>query len=433
MGYDYCEGDFLEGKVSGFLTLLQCTRGEPLILMILNFNKGKREAKEGKEKGFIINSRNSRIVFPGLKGSFFGGLLRKLAPKKTQFAAVDIGSREIKAVEISTAGGSPVVTACGRIQTPANALGDPVDEEALVSALNELILTSGIQVKEVIATISGDRVITRHVKVPVMPERELEAAVKFEAEKFIPLSLDELIIRHINLGEIESGGEKKLNLLLAAVPASFVYDYYGIFVRAGLVLAAIDLQPVCLWRVFSGLETSAARDGTVGIMDIGASTTQFVVVHNGALQFTRTLPVGGNLLTRSLAEHFGLDFEEAQRMKEEEGELIGSKEAVDSASPGAMQVDFSLRDGLSELIREIRRSLEFYAVQENAAAIERFIISGGTSKLKGFKEFFAEAMEVPVDFGNPCIPGLPGGEQEEFPFDQAFAVVLGTALREVVD
>jgi len=367
-----------------------------------------------------------------LKASLAGGLIRKLAPKKTQYAAVDIGSREIKVVQVSTASGSPVVTASGRHPTPTGALEHPINENSLVDALNEVILASGIQVDEVIATISGDRVITRHVKVPVMPGKELEAAVYFEADKFIPVPVDELTVRHLNLGIIESGGEKFFHLLLAAVPTSFVYDYYGIFIRAGLIITAIDLQSLSLWRVFSGLQTSAAREGTVGILDIGASTTQFVVVRDRVLQLTRTLPVGGNLLTRSLAEHYGLDYLEAQRMKEEEGELLGAEQAA-SVTAGAMQMDFSLRDGLSGLVREIRRSLDYYAAQENATAIERFIISGGTSKLKGFREFFAEAMEAPVDFGYPGVPGLPGDDPVAARFDPAFAVVLGSALREVVE
>lgn len=368
-----------------------------------------------------------------LKGYLSSGLLRKLAPKKTQFAAVDIGSKEIKIVEISTTDGTPVVTAFGRIATPAGVPGDPVDEEALVNALNKVVLTSGMQTKEVIATVSGDRVITRHIKVPTMPDKELETAIKFEAEKFIPIPVNELIIRYLNLGEIEAGGEKNLHLLLAAVSTSFIYDYYGIFARAGLIVAAIDLQSLCLWRVFSALSTCAANEGTVGILDIGASTTQFLVVCDRSLQFTRTLPVGGNLLTRSLAEHYGFDFEEAQRIKEEEGGLLSSEEASVSAVSGAMQMDFSLRDGLSELVREIRRSLDYYVAQENATAIKRFIISGGTSKLKGFREFFAEAMEAPVDFGNPIVPALPGDGQEPFPYDPAFSIVLGAALREVVE
>lgn len=368
----------------------------------------------------------------GLKVLLTGGLIRKLSPKKTQYAAVDIGSREIKAVQVNTAGSSPVVTASGRLPTPAGALDMPINGNDLVEALNEVILASGICINEVIVTISGNKVITRHVKFPVMPAKELEAAVNFETEKFIPVPVDELTIRYLNLGVIESCSERFFHLLLAVVPTSFVYDYYGIFAKAGLNVTAIDLQSLSLWRLFSGLRTSAARKGTVGILDIGASTTQFVVVRNRELQLTRTLPVGGNLLTRSLAAHYGLSYLEAQQMKEDEGELLSVEQAA-SATVSAMQMDFSLRDGLSGLVREIRRSLDYYAAQENATAIERFIISGGTSKMKGFRDFFAEAMGAPVDFGYPGVPGMPGDDPTAARFDPAFAVVLGSALREVVE
>gem|GEM_PF-380943 len=388
------------------------------------------EEKENNITGGKKPGQAGGLRFPGFKGFFSSELLRKLAPKKTRFAAVDIGSREIKVVEVSTAGGDPEVTAFGRIPTPPGALDGPVDEEALVNALNEVLLTSGIQLNEVITTISGDRVITRHIMIPLMPEKELKAAVRFETEKFIPIPVQELTIRYLKLGQVVSDGVKYLYLLLAAVPTTFIYKYYGLFARAGLIVAAIDLQSLSLWRVFCGLQTHSA--GTVGLLDIGASTTQFLVVRDRALQFTRSLPVGGNLLTSSLAEHYGFEFEEAQRVKETEG-LLSTEEAAATASPAAMQIDFSLRYGLSGLVREIRRSIDYYMSQENATAIERFIISGGTSKLKGFRDFFAEAMDVPVDFGDPSLSGQPGDETEAAPFDPAFAVVLGTALREVVE
>lgn len=353
-----------------------------------------------------------------------GRLLRKLAPKRTRFAAVDIGTREIKMVEISATGGKTEVTAFCRVPAPVGELGEAVYEEALVNALCDMVLSSGIQTKEVITTIGGNKTITRHIHVPALPDRELEAAVRLEAEKFIPAAVGELTIRYLKLGETNRAGERYLHLLLVAAPTTVVYDYYGVFTRAGLIIAAIDLEAFSLWRVFGGLETSTA------ILDIGASKTQLLVVRDGVLQFTRTIPAGGDLLTRSLAEHYGLTFQEAQRVKEEEGELLGKEDATIS-STAAMQVDFSLRYGLSGLIREIRRSLDFYATQYNAAAIERFIISGGTSKLKGFREFFAEAMETPVDSGAPGIYGLPEYREEAVSYDPTCAVVLGTALREV--
>lgn len=367
------------------------------------------------------------------KGKWFSArLLRKLAPKKTQFAAVDIGSYEIKLVEISTAEGYPVVKTTGKISTPPDTLGDLADEEALVVALNELVLTSEMQLREVITTISGDKVVTRHIKLPVMPDKELETAIRFEVEKLIPVPVSELTIRHLKLGVTELNGEKNQHLLVAAVPTSYIYDFYRVFARADLTVAAIDLQVLSLWRVFCGLTPDSGSKGTVGVMDIGAASTQFLVVRDGLLEFTRTLPVGGNLLTHSLAEYYSYELGQATQMKEEKGRLLSAEEAA-ATSEEEMQMDFSLRDGLSELVREIRRSIDFYNSQEGATPIERFVLSGGTVKLAGFREFMAEAMEVPVEFGNPGLSGQPIDATTPEVFDQAYAVVLGSALREVVE
>lgn len=385
-------------------------------------NKGKASTKtKGKNK-----EKNFRQSFLSL------GLLRKIAPKKTRFAAVDIGYGSIKVAEISIADGQPVVTASGSIPIPPDVFVEPVNEEAVVSALNELVLTSGMQLKEVITTINGDKVVTRHIKLPMMPDKELNTAVRFEVEKFVPTPLNELTIRYIKLSTNKENGESILHLLVAAASTSYIYDFYRIFSLAGLTVAAIDLQSLSLCRVFCGLAPKPACQGTVGIIDIGDTITQFLIVRDRLLEFTRTLPVGGKILTSSLAEYYGYELQEASQVKEERGRLLSAEEAA-ATSQDDMQIDFSLRAGLSELVREIRRSIDFYTSQEGAAPIEKFVISGGAVKLIGFREFLSEALEAPVEFGNPGLPGQPSGTTAQEPFDQSYAVVLGSALREVVE
>jgi type IV pilus assembly protein PilM len=390
-------------------------------LKVFGISIKNKESKKGETSSKPVKSNENG------KGGI-NGLLRKLAPKKNQFAAVDIGSSEIKLVEISTADGSPVVMASGKLPTPENSL-DLADEEVLVNALNELVLTSGMQLREVITTISGDRVVTRHIKLPVMPDKELETAVRFEVEKLVPIPVEDLTIRYVKLGVTGVNGEKTMHILAAAVPTSYIYDLYRVFARADLTVAAIDLQVFSLWRVFCGLNPSN-NTGTVGVMDIGAASTQFLVVRDGLLEFTRTLPVGGNLLTQSLAEYYGYELGQASQMKEERGKLLSAEEAA-ATTEEEMQMDFSLRDGLSELVREIRRSIDYYASQEGATLIEKFVLSGGAVKLAGFREFMAEAMEVPVELGDPGLPGQPVDSTAPELFDQSYAVVLGSALREV--
>lgn len=385
-----------------------------------------------EDVNFIKLFRGDELRPGGWPTLFTGRLRRRLPPDNSRWAAVDIGAREIKMLQLQAgeAGGGPVVTAYGRLPAPAGALAKPINEKGLTEALLEIKQTSGIQTSETMATISGEMVFMRHVKLPVMPDKDLVGAVYYETEKSVSVPVEELTIRYLNLGVIKSRGEKFYHLLLVAVPTSFVYEYYGIFAKAGLTLTAIDLPPLSLWRVFSGQKAAPAREGTVGIFDIGAAGTQFVVVRNRELLLTGSLPVGGDLLTWSLAEGYGIGFREAQQMKEDKGELFNGEQAV-SATVEALRIDSFLREGLAELLRELRKALDYHASQENAMEIERFIISGGTSKMKGFRDCFAAAMGKPVDFGYSEIPGLSGDDSAGAHFDPAFAVVLGTALREV--
>lgn len=389
-------------------------------------NRVKNKRVDGRDSWKMI--REPRQKDMGL----YGGILHKLAPKKTRFAAIDIGASEIKLVEISTAEGHRVVTAYGKVATPLDNLDDLADEEVMVNALKDLVLTSGLETREVITTISADKVITRHIRLPLMPDKELEAALRFEVEKLVPAPVDELIIRYAKLDITEQNNEKIMHLLLAAVPTSYIYDFYRVFARADLTVAAIDLQALSLWRLFCGIKPEYGGKGVTGFIDIGAASTQFLVTNDGFLEFTRILPVGGNLLTQSLAEYYGYDPSEAEQLKKARGRLLSAEE-VAATSEEDMKIDFSLRDGLSELVREIKRSVDFYASQERAVPIERFILSGGTVKLTGFREFMAEAMGVPVELGEPGLPGQPVEETTNEPFDPSYAVALGSALREVVE
>lgn len=357
-----------------------------------------------------------------------GILSRARAPGKTRFTAIDPGADEIKMVQVDTAGGSPVVMAYGRHPAPAGAWTHPADDQAAAEALREVMRQANAPAGEVITAIGGDRVITRHVRVPLMPARELASAVRFEAEKHLPEPLEQYTLRYLNLGETAAGGGKCLRLLLAAAPTAFIYDFYGVFARAGLPPAAIDLQPIALWRVFGGLQSATATAGTVGLIDIGASATQLVVVRDRSLQLTRTLPVGGDSLTRALAAEYGLNNARARRLKEAKGALLSAAQAK-SAGAGAKRLDASLRDALTGLVREIRRSLDYYANREGRPPAGRLVVSGGASKLRGLREFLVEALGVPVEFAAVGVPGLPDGGPDAGGFDPAFAVALGLALR----
>ncbi|RDV83219.1 type IV pilus assembly protein PilM [Ammonifex thiophilus] len=331
------------------------------------------------------------------------GWLSKILPRKTRFVGIDVGTAETKLAEVELAGGRPEVIRLSRLPSPPGVWGDVFDEEKLVEVLREL----APGVKEVISCLPGDKVVSRILRLPPMSDREREQAVRLEVERFLPTPVEELIIRSVWL-EDKAGGEGRKCLILA-VPAPLVYRFHELFRRAGLVLGVLDHPAFALHRLFR----PQLREGGVALVDIGARVTQIVVARNGQIVFLRTLSAGGDLFTRSASEHYGVPFEEAERMKLEAAATIEDPSAAEA-----------FRGGLLEVGREIKRSLEFCSTQEGVA-VKRVILSGGGAKFRPLPVFLEGMLGLPVTVDTPSL-------RFSAPYDPAYAVALGLALREVV-
>ena len=97
---------------------------------------------------------------------------------KKSLVGLDIGSQEIKAVEM--------VESAGQMQLSALATMPAVDRVDLPQALKELFSKSGIRTKNVAISLSGQSVVVRYISMPRMSEEELRSSLKYEAEKHIP-------------------------------------------------------------------------------------------------------------------------------------------------------------------------------------------------------------------------------------------------------
>ncbi|MGD0152182.1 MAG: pilus assembly protein PilM [Thermacetogeniaceae bacterium] len=351
-------------------------------------------------------------------------LLQNLIPRKTHFVGVDVGAFSIKMVEIKIHDDQVEVMTQHTFPSPAGVWTDSFNEEDLVFALSQ----AGSPLNEVVSCIGGEKVITRSVRFPVMSDKELAASVEIEISKNLPISTEQMIIRHTTLAtpakELAGKGASPdfagsqpegQSVLLMAVPTTLIYQYYSIFSRAGLTVTAFDLQAFALWRVFG-------RDitGTVALVDFGAKTSRFVVVRNGTIRFIRQLPVGGEALTGAIVEALGLERAQAQQYK---GESSVSRNSDIYMQGGPLRrIGDVLREGLTEFVKEMRRSLSFCSAQEGLN-VERIILSGGTSKLKGIADYCHEMLELETTIGvtDAMLP-VPN-------FDPSYAVALGLAMR----
>jgi type IV pilus assembly protein PilM len=339
---------------------------------------------------------------------------------------VDLGSHLIKVVRLRKSADGPQLLGRAAVPMPVDPGRDGVGRPEVAAALAQALEAAGVPegAGELVTAIGGGRVITRPILMPPIPEKELEAALRWETEQHIPLPVHELIVRHVDMGAAEQEGDVQHRLLLVAVPRKVVEDYCTPFREVNRPLLAIDLHALALWRVFFGLRPEEAPVEAVAVLDIGAAHSELAVVRDRKFRYARSLPRGGEALTEALARTHGLDLAAARRIKE--GETAELPEAAAAAEGNR---GFPLQVGLTELVREVRRSLDWYQTQNRTHPVERIILSGGGSKPPGLAAYLAEQLGLPVEPGRITVSGASGGDEE---MDPAFAVALGLALREVL-
>lgn len=242
---------------------------------------------------------------------------------------MNIGSRFIKAVELRSKRGGIEVAALGIAPTPeaAIAAGEILQPDMLIEALKELIRDAGIKARDTVVTIAGQAsVVVRVTEVPKMSHKEFVSTMALEIEREVPfdpssIRKDYIVLR--DMDEVEEG--ETVPVLYAAARNDVVDTYIDVLIKAGLNPIAIDVEPLAVVRALIDLPRSIQGDGEFGpndlvvIVNIGAESSDVVVVHGGVIAFPRVLPIGSDEFTLAISDALALDRTEAEKVKQEVG------------------------------------------------------------------------------------------------------------------
>lgn len=344
---------------------------------------------------------------------------------------LDIGTGGVKAVQVS---GKKTFRVNRFDAVPlgegALAAGVVVDPKAVGAAIREVLKKTRIKQKRVVVAIAGQAVVVRHLKMPLMDDEEVAGAVRWEAERYIPFPIEEVMLDFAIIGRDQEEGE--MEILLVCAHNDIIHSHLDSLREAGLQPLAVDIQPFAMMR---GLGIEYRKPGgSVAMLDIGAGSSDLVIARNGIPYFTRILPIAGNRLTELVVKYTGLETDEAEKAK---FSVDGAPSEVERfpAESREYQVNMALREGLKDLALELRRSFDYYQVQHKGEDVSRLILSGGGSLIKDLPTFLAKELAIEVHQGVfderlSCPQSLFERFKAQLP---AFTVALGLALREVTE
>lgn len=321
---------------------------------------------------------------------------------------LDIGSSCVKVVQTRVVGNQRELLAMGIGEIPKDSIEskNPEAQKAvLVDVIKKVFKESGVKTKRVVTSLSGDSVIIRYVKLPFMSLDELKGSISKEAEQYIPLNIDQVVLDFQVLGESQEDGQKKLDVLLVAAKVDVVDQHLLLLKAAGLSPAVIDIDAFALQNAYE-MNRLEESDETVALLNMGASLTTINILEGKNTRFTRDIPVAGNDFTREIQKEFNLKFSEAEELKRSHG-AISMEEDDFSLSTVSQKDDRVLRMSdvmtpvLNKLLGEIRRSFDYYETQSRKKTVERVVLLGGSARLKNVNRFLANKLGIPVEHFSP--------------------------------
>lgn len=341
------------------------------------------------------------------------------------YVGLDIGFSTTRVVALSRDRDKTKLISLGSINTPQPGLSSDSDQDlqVLADAIKKLLAATKIEQKEVSAALPESKVFTRIIDdLPFLTSNELAQAIKYAAEEFIPMPLDDVNLNWQVLSQKpqKEKKEEKMVVLVIASPKNIVAKYLKVLTMAGLRPVALETEIIAVTR---SLVTSNPFSPSTLIIQMGSSTTDFATVSRGLIWLTRSISTGGLALTRSLAQQFNFEIAQAEEYKKVYGLL---KDQLEGKVYEALKPLVDLISG------ESRRIIQAFNSKYTQDPIKRVVLSGGGAKMPGLVVYLAATLGLEVQEADPWYTiekdkALATKLYQEAP---AYAISAGLSLRE---
>jgi type IV pilus assembly protein PilM len=389
---------------------------------------------------------------------------------------LDIQPGFIAAVQ-ARVNGSISAERAATLPLPADSVrdGEVIDEDALSDALRELFVESGLS-KRVRVGVANQRTVLRTLELPpVTDQKELAAAVNFQAQDQVPMPLNNAVMDFHPLGIVDTPAGPRQRVVLVAAQRDMIERLLTAVRRAGLSAEGVDLSAFALIR--SLYRPDPQQTGRVLYLNVDG-LTNLAIAEGPVCRFTRVVGSGLEGMASELAERrsialadarallAGVDLsgpapseppraasragsqahaagedaqapgESAQPLSPEEGEELESAMSYEELAdvenaPASAQSDADLwavlENGIRDISGEVRNSLDFHRSQDGGGEVSHVVMSGSAQDIPGFAEALQSSLGVEVRSGEV---GLPAGGLDASVSPHRLAVATGLATVE---
>ena len=297
--------------------------------------------------------------------------------KSKKFIAVDIGSDTIKLCEFSRNKKKEIVLENFIfLPVPDNCIeqGDLINLDPLKESFSDFLSQNvGEKVNTVLyASMSGRSILAKKLDVLRSEKKELmDDLVQEEMVQSLPFNIDEINYNYFPLESYHSPNENMASILVVAAKSDNVAVVDQLFKSTGYPCAGVDMGALALAECVRFLEEDLGEKENILLLDIGKSGTNFIVLNNKDLLFSRYISVGSNFYTVNLMKEMSIEYEEAESLK------------ISWCSGGEAppEVNSIVEESHGSFCEEVFIGLEYFKNQFPDLDLLKIYVTGGGSKI----------------------------------------------------
>lgn len=303
---------------------------------------------------------------------------------------LDIGTKFIKVVQLNKNGKNVSLRSCLSVAMPGNGMvsESSFDLEEIAQTIRKLVNDANINTNNVHSALPDSSVYTKVVEIPQLSEKDLSAAIYWEAEQNIPAPLSTITLSWQMLRKRATATDAVMDVFLVGAPTVLVKKYQNVLEMAGLNPLSLETEIISNVRSFGLTEHSP----TTLIANIGSFSTALAIIEQGLLVFTYSIPLGGVAINRAISTEFGFSDQQAEEYKHVYGvadKQVGGKIAR------------AIEPILQSMSTEMRKAVAFYnAKYASPIDIRQVILSGPTGILPGIDLFFVQSLGIETVIAN---------------------------------
>lgn len=279
------------------------------------------------------------------------------------------------------------------------------EPQHLTQAIHQAVAASRLKVTRLAVSVEHPGVLFRSFTLPILPKAEWDAAVQFEARRYIPFKTESLLWDY---HAVSSSTAKRIEVVFAAIPREVFRALQESLAAAGIHPTVVEPRSLSLARLAEPAKGGSANDA-VCLVDVEQDTAHLAIVKSGVPHLTRDISLVPRLdLPPSNPAETGAGIEPPPPVgvpvpspREGGGDPLEAQAASAAGDPRVQR-----------LLSELSVSMDFFMREYPSTRIVRVVLFGAKDLIDAWCERLSGQLVCPAEAGSDVLAQRVSGDLE---------------------